>query len=406
MERTILHCDCNSFFASVEQVLCPSCGEGPMAVCGDPESRHGIILAKNEQAKRFGVRTAETIWQALRKCPQLRLVRPHHDEYARFSKRVNEIYERYTDLVEPFGIDESWLDVTGSAGLFGDGKQIADRIRAEVRAQTGLTVSAGVSFNKTFAKLGSDYQKPDATTCITRENFRQLLFGLPVTDMLYVGNSVGRELAGMYIETIGQLAGANRGRLIARLGKLGGQLCDYANGLDDSPVRSAFEPREMKSMGNGMTFSRDLVGERDMRVGIEALCDELASRMRRHGVCCRTVQLQIRDTHLRTISRQRALNNPTALSRELSAAAMQLLQDCWRLDLPIRMLTVTGLGLLPAGQSAEQLSLFEPDADLRGRLQRLETAVDAVREKFGPRAVSTGAILGSDIGVTETQDER
>ena len=193
-DRVILHCDCNAFYASVECLLHPAYRDVPMAVCGDPENRHGIILAKNERAKRFGVQTAETIWQARRKCPDLVLAPPHRDQYAIYSKRVNAIYQRYTDLVEPFGIDESWLDVTGSQRLFGSGPEIADRLRAEVKRETGLTISVGVSFNKIFAKLGSDYKKPDATTVISRENYRNIVYPLSVSALLYVGKSARETL--------------------------------------------------------------------------------------------------------------------------------------------------------------------------------------------------------------------
>ena len=223
-DRVILHCDCNAFYASVECLLHPAYRDVPMAVCGDPENRHGIILAKNERAKRFGVQTAETIWQARRKCPDLVLAPPHRDQYAIYSKRVNAIYQRYTDLVEPFGIDESWLDVTGSQRLFGSGPEIADRLRAEVQRETGLTISVGVSFNKIFAKLGSDYKKPDATTVISRENYRDIVYPLSVSALLYVGKSARETLQNMRIRTIGDLAHADRKALVASLGKIGGEL--------------------------------------------------------------------------------------------------------------------------------------------------------------------------------------
>ncbi len=405
MDRIILHCDCNGFFASVETVLNPELCAGPMAVCGDPNSRHGIILAKNEQARRFGVKTAETIWQAQRKCPGLKLVRPHHDEYVKYSQLVNEIYRRYTDQVEPFGIDESWLDVTGSRHLFGTGQEIADRLRREVRQETGLTISVGVSFNKIFAKLGSDYKKPDATTVIDRQNWQQILWPLQVSSLLYVGESVQKTLSGLYIQTIGQLAAADPAQLTARLGKLGGQIFAYANGLDDSPVRRVDTPREIKSVGNGMTFRRDLTDIRDIRVGVAALCDEVATRMRRHGLCCRTVQLQIKDTYMRTTSRQCPLQNPTGLSSELTEAAMKLVAASWNGQIPIRMLTVTGTNLVDAAQAAEQLSFFGAAPEQRERRKRLETAIDSVREKFGRDSISTGAIMISDIGLAHEPDE-
>lgn len=406
MDRVILHCDCNSFFASVETVLNPELCSGPMAVCGDPASRHGIILAKNEQAKRFGIKTAETIWQAQRKCPGLKLVRPHHDEYVKYSRLVNEIYRRYTDQVEPFGIDESWLDVTGSLHLFGTGAEIADRLRREVRQETGLTISVGVSFNKIFAKLGSDYKKPNATTVIDRQNWQQIIWPLPVSSLLYVGASVQKTLSGLYIQTIGQLAAADPVQLTARLGKLGGQISDYANGLDDSPVRRTDTPREIKSVGNGMTFRHDLTDIRDIRVGVAALCDEVATRMRRYGLCCRTVQLQIKDTYMRTTSRQCPLQNPTGLSAELAEAAMKLIEASWNGQTPIRTLTVTGTNLVDAAEAAEQLSLFGAAPEQRERRKKLETAIDSVREKFGRDSISTGAIMISDIGLThESQEE-
>lgn len=406
MDRVILHCDCNSFFASVETVLNPELCSGPMAVCGDPASRHGIILAKNEQAKRFGIKTAETNWQAQRKCPGLKLVRPHHDEYVKYSRLVNEIYRRYTDQVEPFGIDESWLDVTGSLHLFGTGAEIADRLRREVRQETGLTISVGVSFNKIFAKLGSDYKKPNATTVIDRQNWQQIIWPLPVSSLLYVGASVQKTLSGLYIQTIGQLAAADPVQLTARLGKLGGQISDYANGLDDSPVRRTDTPREIKSVGNGMTFRHDLTDIRDIRVGVAALCDEVATRMRRYGLCCRTVQLQIKDTYMRTTSRQCPLQNPTGLSAELAEAAMKLIEASWNGQTPIRTLTVTGTNLVDAAEAAEQLSLFGAAPEQRERRKKLETAIDSVREKFGRDSISTGAIMISDIGLThESQEE-
>ena len=261
VERVIFHCDLNSFFASVELLEHPELRHLPVAVCGDPEGRHGIVLAKNDPAKAQGVRTAETIWQARRKCPQLVLLPAHHDRYQEFSRRVNAIYEEYTDLVEPFGIDESWLDVTGTLHLFGgDARALADRIRERVRTQLGLTLSVGVSFNKVFAKLGSDYKKPDATTVIGREDVERIVFPLPVTDLLFVGRAATQELERFGVRTIGQLAAFDRAALGRLLGQHGLQLHDYANGRENSPVRPAGEYVQPKSVGNGFTFPQDLVG--------------------------------------------------------------------------------------------------------------------------------------------------
>ena len=197
MDRIILHCDCNCFYASCELLSHPDLRQLPVAVCGDPTERHGIILAKNEPAKRCGVKTAETIWKAKQKCPGLILLPPHHRLYAEYSKKINAVYGEYTDLVEPFGIDESWLDVTNSLHLFGgDAKALADTLRGRIKREFGLTISVGVSFNKVFAKLGSDYKKPDATTVIARGNWRDIVFPLPVGDLLFVGRSA-QELLGL-----------------------------------------------------------------------------------------------------------------------------------------------------------------------------------------------------------------
>lgn len=405
MDRVILHCDCNGFYASVETVLNPELCSVPMAVCGDPKSRHGIILAKNELAKKYGIKTAETIWQAKRKCPDLVLVLPHHDEYKKYSKQVNLIYQRYTDMVEPFGIDESWLDVTGSQKLFGSGEEIAARLRREVREETGLTISVGVSFNKVFAKLGSDYKKPDATTVINRENWQQIVWPLPVESLLYVGESAKRQLGELYIKTIGDLAQAEQKAVVKRLGKLGSQLFDYANGIDESPVRRFDEPREIKSVGNGITFSRDLVGYDDAHVGIASLCDEVATRLRKHGLCAQTIQLHLKDTQLKVISRQKPLKNATALSSELAEGAMELLRTSYNGQTPIRMITITVANLISAEEAAQQLSFFEQQPQKREKLHKLENAIDSLREKYGRNAVSTGAIIGSDIGLSHSEDE-
>lgn len=400
-DRTILHCDCNGFYASVECILRPELKNVPMAVCGDPDSRHGIILAKNELAKRCHVQTAETIWQAKRKCPELTLVPPHHEQYQKYSRIVNQIYQQYTDLVEPFGIDESWLDITGSEKLFGDGRTIADTLRRRIREEVGLTISVGVSFNKVFAKLGSDYKKPDATTVIDREHFRGLVWKLPVSDLLFVGKSVGTELQKMAITTIGELAAADRDRLVRRLGKIGETLHDYANGLDNSPVRSIYEEREVKSVGNGMTFKRNLVGLEDIRLGVLSLTDQVGARLRRRGVQCLTVQVTIRDPNFKTISRQRTLESPTSLAKELAEISLDIIQHEWDLRKPIRMLTITANNLVTAEEAGEQMTLFNGESRLRKKekQEKLEAALDSIRGKYGKEAIGAAGILGNDIGI-------
>ena len=406
-DRTILHCDCNGFYASVECLLHPEYRNVPMAVCGDPESRHGVILAKNEPAKRYGIQTAETVWQALRKCPQLALAPPHRAEYVKYSRLVNEIYLRYTDQVEPFSIDESWLDVTGSGLLFGSGPEIADELRRVVEEETGLTISVGVSFNKTFAKLGSDYKKPNATTVLSRESYRRLLYPLPVERFLYVGESAGERLRRAGIHTIGDLAQARRERLVELLGKSGGDLWDMANGLDNAPVRRFGESREVKSVGNGMTFRRDLLGMQDIRLAISVLADSAAARMRRHHLRCTTVQVTIRSPNFHTITRQKRLPAPTALAADLRTAAIELIRAVWNEHAPIRMLTVTGSGMVPEEDAGEQLDFFDTGAaEKREKQEHLESALDAIREKFGRDALSFGSVLRNDLGIGSYENRK
>ena len=249
MDRVILHCDLNCFYASVELLSHPELRTVPMAVCGDPASRHGIILAKNEPAKKYGVQTAETIWQAKKKCPDLVLLPPHHDLYRQYSRQVNAIYDTYTDLVEPFGIDESWLDITHTLHLLGgDAQAVANQLRERIKRELGLTLSVGVSFNKVFAKLGSDYKKPDATTVISRENWRELLWPLPVGAMLYVGGAAQKLLHQYGVDTLGQLAACKPTMLETLMGKMGPQLQACANGQDQDPVRSRYEAEPVKSV--------------------------------------------------------------------------------------------------------------------------------------------------------------
>lgn len=391
MDRTILHCDMNGFFASVELLRYPELRRVPVAVCGDPDSRHGIILAKNEPARRFGIQTAETIWQARKKCPELVLLPAHHEEYVRYSRLAAAIYERYTDLVEPFSIDESWLDVTGSQHLFGgSGRAVADRLRADIRERLGLTVSVGVSFNKIFAKLGSDLKKPDATTVIDRAHFRDIVWPLPVTDLLYVGRASARVLERYGVRTIGGLVGFGREPLVRLLGRQGGQLYDYAAGLEHSPVDPLSASAPPKSVGSGMTFRRDLVGREQLRGGVVPLADSVAMRLRRCGRKCTTLQVTIRDPGFRDICRQKRLDAPTCISTELARAALDLIGASWRPGAPIRALTITGQNLVPAEDASEQLNLFFASrAPGREKRERLERTVDAIRDKFGARSIGS-----------------
>lgn len=401
MERWIFHCDCNSFYASVELLRHPELRDQCVAVCGDPEGRHGIVLAKNEPAKRMGVKTAEVIWQAKRKCPDLVLLPPHREYYRKYSKIINEIYRKYTDQVEPFGIDESWLDVTGTWQLFAESPAaLADRLRAEVKAATGLTISVGVSFNKVFAKLGSDYKKPDATTLITRENFHKIVWPLPAGDLLYVGASAQKRLAGMGISTIGELAAARPEALAEALGKLGLELSRYARGEDEAPVRRWGEKEPVKSVGNGTTFRRNIRGPAEIRSALNVLADEVAGRLRRHGVWAGAVQVTIRDPDLKTITRQKQLPMSTHLARDLANACWQLMEKNWDMARPVRMLTVTALAITEEPFAVQQ-SLFDDAPKADPRREKLEQSLDAIRKKYGRGAIGAGSILHNDMGLGE-----
>lgn len=391
-DRIILHCDLNCFFASVELLDKPALQNVPVAVCGDPVSRHGIILAKNEPAKRMGVQTAETVWQAKQKCPHLILLPPHHSLYADYSRRVNTIYGQYTDLVEPFGIDESWLDVTGSLHLFGgDARQLADDIRARLRQELRLTISVGVSFNKVFAKLGSDYKKPDATTVISRENWRDMVWPLPVGDLLFVGRAARRTLSQFGVETIGQLAACKPELLEQLMGKAGLQLYRYANGLDDTPVRPQHEQEPVKSVGNSTTFPENLTRWEQVRGGLQMLCDSVAARLRQQGLYCGGVAVGVRDAQFRTVSRQMRLPGPTHLMRDIYGAALELTGRIWKAPNPVRLLSVTALYITDSAESYQQLDLLAGDAIARDRRQeQLESAMDAIRGKYGRDAISFG----------------
>ena len=391
-DRVILHCDLNCFFASVELLRYPALRDVPVAVCGDPESRHGIVLAKNEAAKQLGVKTAETIWQARQKAPHLLTLPPHHGLYREYSRKVNAIYGQYTDLVEPFGIDESWLDITGSMHLFGgDGKAIADQLRERLREELGLTISVGVSFNKIFAKLGSDYKKPDATTVIDRGNWQAIVWPLPVGDLLGVGRSTQKLLRQYGVETIGQLAAFPRQTLETLLGKHGTQLHDYANGLENSPVRPQHEAEPVKSVGNGTTFPRNLTRWEEVRSGLAVLSDSVAGRLRRQGLYCGGVALTIRNAQFRQFSRQMRLDAPTHLQKDIYQTALALARQSWHAPDPIRALTVTALYLTDSADSFQQLDLLDGAAAQREEKQeRLEQAMDAIRGKYGKGAISFG----------------
>lgn len=384
MNRVILHCDLNSFFASVELLEYPQFHHLPVAVCGDPHSRQGVVLAKNDLAKAFQVSTGQTVWQARNLCPELILLPAHGEKYRYFSRKVNQIYLDYSDLVEPYGVDESWVDVTGSLHLFGKSPvALADEIRKRSLEELGLSLSIGVSFNKIFAKLGSDYKKPNATTEITPENFKEIVWRLPLGDLLYAGKATQKKLRPYGILTIGDLANYDVKVLSLLLGKQGEMLHRYANGLDDSPVDDFFLKEAPKSVGQGLTFAKDLEGRDAIRSGIYMLADHVALRLRQHGLHCYGVQLTLRDPEFHNISRQCQLENPSHLCQEISEVAFALAEKHWNFRKPVRAVSVTAISLVPSQQTGKQLTLFNQGEDKEEKYQKIAQATDELRAKYG-----------------------
>lgn len=394
-DRVILHIDANSYYASVELLYRPDLRNKPVAVAGDTEQRHGIILAKNQIAKRYGVSTGEAIWQAKQKCRELITLPAHYDLYIQFSKALHEIYGRYTDQTEPYGLDEVWADMTGSTGLFGTGRQIADELRAVVQKELGITVSVGVSWNKIYAKLGSDYRKPDATTEFTRENYKNLVWPLPASDLLYVGRKTAKKLSGWGIHTIGQLAEANTEMLHYQLGKIGEILQCFAGGHDVSPVMRQGYQSAIKSIGNSMTTHRDIESIEEAWQVLLALSESVAQRLRENGFYCRTIEVNYRDNRLFWFEHQAKLELPVCTVEAIAEAAMRLLTKHFSFSVPLRSLGVRACDLVESSVGY-QLSLFTNTARLEKR-ERLETAVDDLRQRFGGSSVVRAALVGADI---------
>lgn len=384
MDRTIFHIDINGCYASIECLHHPEIRDKPVAVGGDVEARHGIILAKNEIAKRYGVKTGEAIWQARRKCPSLVVMPPHYELYLRFSRLARDIFRDYSDRIEPFGIDEAWVDVSRTAGAE-RAERLANEIRERVKAELGVTVSVGVSFNKVFAKLGSDYKKPDAVTVFTRDNYRDLIWPLPASDLLYVGPATTRKLRDYNITTIGDLARAPVSLLERRLGKWGLVLHAFANGLDSEPVSEDGAESPVKSIGNSTTTPRDLYNSEDARIIFYMLAESVAARLRRQGLRATGVQISLRDNTLYTFERQAPLERPSAISSELHRAAMRLIDENYNWGVPLRSIGLRAIDLVPES-APDQLFLFE-SPERREKLRRLESAVDDIRLRFGHYAI-------------------
>lgn len=384
-QRLILHCDLNNFFASVECLGREDLKGKPVAVAGSVEKRHGIILAKNEAAKKFGVKTAEAVWQAEQKCPDLVLLPPHYEKYNYYSNIVREIYEKYTDVIEPFGIDECWLDVTGSTMLFGSGEKMANEIRETVKKETGLTVSVGVSFNKIFAKLGSDYKKPDAVTVIDKEHFREIVWPLDAGEMLGVGRATKQSLRRLGLMTIGDIAATKPETLRMVLGKGGETLWRFASGLDNSPVISSQFAPPPKSIGRSTTPPRNLCTQNDMLLVLLKLCDRVSHSLRENHALAGVVQVHIRDTNLNITEHQRKLSEPIRLTELLFKTGAELINEVWLDNVPLRSIGIRACELTSENECI-QLSLGQDYGRLE-RLEKIETEIEKIRSRFGRESV-------------------
>lgn len=380
MERVILHCDLNNFYASVECAKRPNLKSKPLAVAGNQALRHGIILAKNQLAKQTGIKTGQTIWQAKQLCKDLIILPPDFKEYQRYSKMVKKIFTTYTDLIEDFGIDESWLDVTDSKKLFGNGAEIAKSIQKRILFETGLSSSIGVSFNKVFAKLGSDFHKPMGLTFITKENYKNLIWPLPVEELLYVGQSTLQRLNSLGIYTIGELATSNYGRLKQCLGKWGEYLWLFANGEDKSEVAKQTYTFPVKSIGNGITPPRDVRDIDDFQLIAFVLCESIVARMREQQVNARCISIQIRTTSLITYTRQVTYAVPIYTVKRLVESAVALCKEHYDFAVPLRSMS-TSVSQLTAKSKPLQLSLF--DSIEEEKEEKIDLVMEEIRKRFG-----------------------
>lgn len=401
MEKIILHCDLNNFFASVEMLDHPELKDYPVAVCGNVDERRGIILAKNEIAKKYGVKTAEANWQAKQKCPDIVFLSPNMDKYIKFSKKAREIYENYTDLIEPFGIDEAWLDVSGSTLLFGNGYEIAYKIKEQIKAELGLTISVGVSFNKIFAKLGSDMKKPDAIIEITKENFKEKVWGLEASDLLGVGKATYSKLSKYGITTIGALAKTDKDFLVDKLGKNGEALWFFANGLGSTEVSHNDSFTLPKSVGNSVTCPHDLENCDQVWSVFYQLCESVAKRLRNQGLLAGAIQILVKDNTLCSKEFQAPLPFNTRHPQKICENAMAIFNTNFKWDNNVRSLGVRAINLV-ADDEAVQYS-FMYDQNKLTELESLEEKVNLLRDRYGNLAVQRASLMNTNKTIKENK---
>ncbi len=375
----------NSCYASVECSLNPSLKGKPVAVGGNEESRHGIILAKSEEAKICGVKTGEPLWQARQKCPELIIVEPHFDAYKKYSKMAREIYRRYTDKIEPMGLDEAWCDLTGSTLAFGSGEYICGEIKESFKRELDITVSIGLSYNKIFAKLGSDLANRDSIVTISSENFKRVVWPLPVTAIMGVGKSTGETLRRYGVSTVGDLARCDVKWLELIFGVMGQVLWKYANGLDDSVVMPDGYREQIKSIGHGVTCKSDLVNNEEVWKVFLSLSQSISKQLKEQKLEATGVQISVRDKDFATRQFQKSTETATQSPVKIAKTASELFEKnyCW--NKAVRALTVRAINLQKEG-TPFQLS-FDFDCEKYEKQKKIDNAVFSIRERFGSNAI-------------------
>ena len=390
--RIILHSDANYFYASVEMLLNPDLRGKAVAVCGSTEERHGIVLAKSELAKKAGVQTGQANWEARQACPGLIIVPPQYDQYCKFSKLLRNIYLDITDQVEPYGMDECWLDVSGSRNLYGTGEEIAQRIRERVKDELGLTVSIGVSFNKIFAKLGSDMKKPDAVTVLDEQNWRDRIWPLGVGELLFIGRRRTKKLLDRGVRTIGELAHTDPSLLESWFGKVGLMLWVFANGKDTSAVMPNGYSAPIKSVGHGITCSCDLHTDDEVWKVMLELSQDIGHRLHKYNLAARGVAIAVRGNDLAGQQFRSTIPFPTQSPMEIAQAVRLLFNKRYGWQVPIRAITVTAINLVPADRPS-QIDMFGNE-EARLHRKRLDDCVEDIRRRFGKQAIMNASLLG------------
>ncbi len=404
MERWIIHSDINHCYAQIEEMMYPELRNVPMAVGGHEEDRHGIILAKNDLAKKYHIKTGESLRDAFQKCPELLIVPPHYDDYLFYTEEVKRIYREYSDKVESFGLDEAWIDITGTEKLFHKtAMELAEEIQRRVFKELGLTVSMGLSFNKVFAKLGSDLDKKQGLAVITRDNFKDMVFPLPIADILYIGKATSSQLNERNIYTLGDLALSSKEYIKSFLGKNGEMVWLFANGYDTLSVNSS--QQVIKSVGNGITAKHDIHTIEEAKIVLSMLAESVAKRLRQSNKLGSVISIGMRYKDLQGLSRQKRVDTPTNIAQEILDMVMILLRDNWNMAIPLRSLSISVSSLVEKETYAYQMSLFNTaNEEDRYEQLHLEEVIQEIKERWGEKSIKYGhSLLDEELSDFSTQ---